>query len=252
MEIRIELLNKLRSAYMDTYQKVMSNYSNEEQIEFTNALIRYNDYFLNKENDYTPITKLFNFLAEKYRNRYSPFKFAGFQNFYDKELALTIKGIIEKKQTLTTEDFLTEEEFESFLGFVNHFLNVKKEYLLLEEPTENTLNGNKTANGKTIIINLPKVKREKNDSLTALNQEETALLAYYLQNNRVIIKDNVWVPNKAIASAFSILTGFSENTLRMNLSNFPAKLDSVPKERFRKILSLIKSIEKQIEKDLNN
>lgn len=73
--------------------------------------------------------------------------------------------------------------------------------------SEATLKGIKT---KGII------KRERDDNLTRLNQEQTALLIYCLREMKVILKGE-FLNNKNAGQAFSILTGYSAETLRQNL-----------------------------------
>lgn len=60
------------------------------------------------------------------------------------------------------------------------------------------------------------IKRERDDNLTRLNQEQTALLIYCLQNTKIILKDE-FLNNKEAGQAFSVLTGYSAETLRQNL-----------------------------------
>lgn len=61
-----------------------------------------------------------------------------------------------------------------------------------------------------------KVKRDRDDGLTKLNQEQTALLIYLLQEGKIILKDE-FLNNKDAGQAFAILTGFSGDSLRQNL-----------------------------------
>jgi hypothetical protein len=61
-----------------------------------------------------------------------------------------------------------------------------------------------------------KYKREYDDKLTKLNQEQTALLIHCLQKGRIIFKDE-YLSNKEAGQAFAMLTGYSPDTLRQNL-----------------------------------
>ncbi|MBA3971236.1 MAG: hypothetical protein H0X46_03690 [Bacteroidetes bacterium] len=62
-----------------------------------------------------------------------------------------------------------------------------------------------------------KVKRSRDDSVTKLNQEQTALLIHFLQIGKIILKDED-LNKKEAGQAFSILTGYSADSLRQNLS----------------------------------
>ena len=57
--------------------------------------------------------------------------------------------------------------------------------------------------------------RTNNDNKTSLTQEQTVLLAYYLQEKNVFY--NGYLTDAEIATAFEILTGYSQNKLRLNI-----------------------------------
>jgi hypothetical protein len=61
------------------------------------------------------------------------------------------------------------------------------------------------------------IKREPGDNLTRLNQEQTALLLHYLQNSRIVLKDE-YLNNTQAGEALSMLTGYSANAMRQNLN----------------------------------
>jgi hypothetical protein len=62
-----------------------------------------------------------------------------------------------------------------------------------------------------------KTERSRNDNLTKLNQEQTALLAYCMRETKIILRDEN-LNNTDAGQAFSILTGYSAVTLRHNLN----------------------------------
>jgi hypothetical protein len=62
-----------------------------------------------------------------------------------------------------------------------------------------------------------RIKRGRDDKVTLLNQEQTALLIYCLQKTNVILRDE-FLNNKEAGLAFSILTGYSTDTIRQNLN----------------------------------
>lgn len=82
---------------------------------------------------------------------------------------------------------------------------------IAEKEKEPALSGSEETRSKV------KVKRNRDDKITVLNQEQTALLIYCLQKNNVILKDEL-LSNKEAGLAFSILTGYSADTIRQNLS----------------------------------
>ncbi|MBA3665091.1 MAG: hypothetical protein H0W61_12895 [Bacteroidetes bacterium] len=91
-----------------------------------------------------------------------------------------------------------------------------------EKEKEQSLSGMEAAKTKG------KVKRERDDSVTKLNQEQTALLIHFLQAGKIILKDEN-LNNKDAGHAFSILTGYSADSLRQNLSKTELQRISTPK-----------------------
>ncbi len=73
-----------------------------------------------------------------------------------------------------------------------------------------------------------KIKREREDNVTKLNQEQTALLIHFLQAGKIILKDE-YLNNKEAGQAFSILTGYSADSLRQNLSKMELQRISTKK-----------------------
>jgi hypothetical protein len=65
--------------------------------------------------------------------------------------------------------------------------------------------------------NKGKVKRDRDDKLTLLNQEQIVILIYCLRKTNVILTDEL-LNNKDAGQAFSILTGYSADTIRQNLN----------------------------------
>jgi hypothetical protein len=62
-----------------------------------------------------------------------------------------------------------------------------------------------------------KPKRDRDDKITCLNQEQTALLIYCLRDTKIIFPDE-FLNNKEAGHAFSVLTGYSADTIRQNLN----------------------------------
>jgi hypothetical protein len=91
-----------------------------------------------------------------------------------------------------------------------------------------------------------KVLREAGDKLTSITGEQTALLMYYLQKERVLLKDE-YLTGMEIGQAVEILTGFSKDTLRQNVGKFY----TIQNHTNLKVLSdLLTRLKSSIEKDL--
>lgn len=91
-----------------------------------------------------------------------------------------------------------------------------------------------------------KVKREAQDKLTCLNQEQTVLLMYYLQKEKVLLKDE-YLTDIDAGKAFETPTGYSQHTLRQNLSKFHLFQN---KANLKELDNLLTRLKISIDKDL--
>ena len=120
------------------------------------------------------------------------------------------------------ENFNSDNNID-FIRFLKLTLRKHSNRLLLPEQLE-TINEWITEKEKEVALSgtaEPKtkvrIKRERDDKVTLLNQEQTALLIHCLRKTRVILIDE-FLNNKEAGQAFSILTGYSADTLRQNLN----------------------------------
>lgn len=93
-----------------------------------------------------------------------------------------------------------------------------------------------------------KVKRQRDDKVTQLNQEQTALLIYCLRKTKIILKDED-LNNKEAGQAFSILTGYSAETIRQNL-NLSEQMRIATPKNIEIVSRAIKDIQKFIENEI--
>ncbi|MDP2385646.1 MAG: hypothetical protein Q8M29_04695 [Bacteroidota bacterium] len=105
-----------------------------------------------------------------------------------------------------------------------------------------------TLSGTTETKTKGKIKRTRDDSVTKLNQEQTALLISFLQTSKIILKEE-YLKNNEAGQAFSILTGFSADSLRQNLSKKELNLIST-KKNLAAVSNSIINLQLLIEKEL--
>lgn len=91
-----------------------------------------------------------------------------------------------------------------------------------------------------------KVLREAGDKLTSLTGEQTALLMYYLQKERVLLRDE-YLSGTEIGQAVEILTGYNRTTLRQQVGKFYTIQNHTNLKAINELLSRLKSL---IERDL--
>jgi len=135
-----------------------------------------------RQTDLLELDNLLNYSVQNYSDNNT-----GFIRFLRLTLRKHGKKLLQPEQTETINEWIAEQE------------------------KETTLYG--TADTKT----KGKPKRERDDKITCLNQEQTALLIYCLRETKIILKDE-FLNNKEAGRAFSMLTGYSADTIRQNLN----------------------------------
>lgn len=84
-----------------------------------------------------------------------------------------------------------------------------------------------------------KLKREAGDNLTALNLHQIALLIHFMQEAKIILKDEYLNKTQA-GQAFSTLTGYSADALRLELNS---EKFNFSKENISEMLNIITRLE---------
>ncbi len=81
-------------------------------------------------------------------------------------------------------------------------------------------------------------QRKQDDGMTTLSQEQTVLLIALLQNQKVFFRGEHLTDANA-GKAFEILTGYSHNTIRQNLSRYTQLFTRYNLEALRKLATAI-------------
>lgn len=179
-------------------------------------------------------------------------------DFFDYFFTVKLRHI----DLLEIDDYLNYHQEHSFKNARSNFfrflrLAVRKyeKKLLTPQIIETILEWISTAEASPEISGLEKtgnvkgrIQREQGDRLTSLSLVQTALLIEYLQQARIILKgDNL--TNTQAGKAFNILTGYSSNTIRLQLGTKgivqEAKHEDY-KELHQAILELAKLIEPKV------
>jgi hypothetical protein len=95
--------------------------------------------------------------------------------------------------------------------FNSDVVEIVKEWIKLSEDDSELSGTEKEIKTKN------KTKRQPADNVTKLTQEQTALLIHFLQEGKIILKDEN-LNKKEAGQAFSQLTGYSADSLRQNLN----------------------------------
>ena len=145
--------------------------------------------------------------------------------FYDLFLTYKLRhtDLLEIDNLLNCSQLNYSDNKKDFIRFLRLTLR-KHGKKLLQPEQEETINEwiteqekEITLFGNTEVKTKGKPKRDRDDKLTCLNQEQTALLIYCLRETKIILKDEL-LNNKEAGQAFSALTGYSADTIRQNLN----------------------------------
>lgn len=218
---RSSISSRLAQKFLNDYTAVMKHYKTGEEIELTKFLQNvFSIYLAGEENEVAKIKWMKDEL-EGLRKKYGK----NFKAYHSGQLHQYFHFDIVLMKVYTTEEFnnleeqsLTEQERKGFLFMGNNALQHSLDELYLESEPEEAITsmGSTTATGKT---KASKYKRGANDKHTCLSQEQTVLLIHYLKQEKVLLKDE-YLSDLDAGRAFEILTGYSQHTLRQNLSKF--------------------------------
>ena len=221
MKLRSFIPARLAQKFYTDYKVVMKHYEIEEKIELTQYLQNLFSIYLaeeeTKKDDIKWIKNERERLKIKFGKKYKAFRAGQLHTFLNFEIVLAEKDIYsteEYNNLMDESQSLSDEERKAFLNYCGNALQNSLDELYLElEPESQAISGVpeiKKVNGK--------VKREANDKRTCLSQDQTVLLMHYLQQEHVILRDE-YLSDLDAGRAFEILTGYSQHTLRQNLSD---------------------------------
>lgn len=248
----------LAKKYKQDYKESVAEFPEGKKIEFVEHLLECLDIIETymsdptKENWKTYSTKENAFL-KKHGKRLKVYRQKSMYLYYGDPTVLSEKEIYTTEEwgALSGEEqVLSPEEFASFVRYCRNMLHHERDFLLLEQTPEDEQEG-KNANDALTGTNgkqskKGKIKREALDNKTSLSQEQTVLLIHYLQQERIILKDE-YLNDKEAGEAFGKLTGYSENTLRLSLGKYQNYQN---KTNLKELNHIITRLSIAIEKDL--
>lgn len=209
---------------MKDYEASVAEFPEDKKIEFIEHLLECLDiidtYISNpsKENWDVYAKKETDFL-KKHGKRLAVYRQKKMHLYYGNNV-LVEKDIytIEEWNALSPEkQTLSPKELSSFVYLCRNSLCNERDYLLLAQSPADEKEEGKASAASIEISRKGRIKREAHDKLTALSQEQTVLLMFYLQQEKVFLRGE-YLTDMDAGKAFEILTGYSQHTLRQNLS----------------------------------
>lgn len=200
--------------FVQDYEKSLEGFSSEERVLITDNLLAIIKCFRKDKPDYDRAQELNEELHKKFKKRLTNYSNISPSEYFSEESQkhLDLQFDLKLPEAGEQKNFFNKEEQDNFLNKAENLLKNRKRnlYLQMEGADDENTGG---LQGKT----KGKTKRERDDNVTKLNQEQTALLIYYLQSAKIILRDE-YLNNKEAGQAFSILTGYSADSLRQNLN----------------------------------
>lgn len=154
----------------------------------------------------------------------------------------------------TLDYFMDNYNGDNFIRFLKLTLRKHGQRLLQPEQAD-TINEWITEREKEIALSgtievktKGKPKRQRDDKYTLLNQEQTALLIHCLRETKIIFADE-FLNNKEAGQAFSILTGYSADTIRQNL-NKSELAKAANSKNIQIVETALQEVLKYIERDI--
>lgn len=212
-----KLFNYFLQSFSKEYEKSLEGFSTEEQIHLTDTLLAMMECYSKKRIDFDKVQKLQEELYKKYGSRLVNYSNLNLTEYFAEESLKHIDLQYEMKaKNIITGKTFTKTQREQFLTRAEILLNNYKRMLYLSaEPA--TGNKEEEIEKGVPLKTKGRPRREPDDNFTLLNQEQTALLITYLQEAKIIFKGS-YLTNKQAGEAFSVLTGYSADTLRQTLS----------------------------------
>ena len=227
----------LSRKYMQDCEASLIDFPDDKKVEFLEHLLECFDiiekYFANPTpENYKIYANKENAFLKKHGTRLKMYRQLNMYRYYGDNTILVEKSIYtaDEWNALGKEQKLNADEYAEFIDLCRSRLYLERDVFLLRQNPEDEREVGEKNKSKELSEPLNEVntlqsfkkfkgKREANDKQSCLNQEQTALLMYYLQHEGVFLKgDNL--DDKTMSIAFEILTGYSFNTLRQTVGKF--------------------------------
>lgn len=238
----------LAKKYKKDFEASVAEFPEDKKIEFIEHLLECLDiiegYTLSPTNENWKIyADKENAFLKKHGKRLKMYRQKNMPLYYGDSDLLVEKEIYstEEWNSLSGEEQeLSPKEFAIFFRYCRNYLHHRRDFLLLEQSPEDERVEKNTLNGKAENQNKKdKIKREAQDKKTCLSQEQTALLIHYLKQERVLLNDE-YLNNTDAGTAFEILTGYSQNTLRLNLGKYERFQNKINLKELDNLLTRLK------------
>jgi hypothetical protein len=244
---RAKWTRALHSNFFKALDKSTQEFTWQEKADFFELLMQYIEALQKSEEEAAVFFT--DKIMKPLRSKLQPATKEKLFTYFNKELAFVELGII-STETFNAlryeEQGMTDEDFKWYLEALTRVLKSQQYFHYIyahdgeEESKQDSVEGITNTKGR--------IQRSSGDNLTKLNQEQTALLINYLKENRMILRDE-YLNDKQAGMAFSILTGYSPDNLRIKISKKEiSKIKN--KENLKELDNVLTTLKLLIERDI--
>jgi hypothetical protein len=240
---RVSLLGSFSKAF----EKSTAEFTWQEKADFLELLIQYVQILQKNEDEAA------DFYSEKMmkplKSKLIAAEKARLFTHFSKDFAYAELDIISTELFNSldpSEQGMTDQEYEWFLNDATRVLKTQQYMHFVYAHDKEESNEQESLEGAPNVKG--RIQRSSGDNLTKLNQEQTALLIDYLKEGRLILKDE-YLNSKKAGMAFSILTGYSPDALRIKLGKKEiSKIKT--KENLKELDNVLTALKILIDKDI--
>ena len=248
----------LSRKYMQDCEASLADFPDDKKVEFLEHLLDCFDiiekYFANPTpENYKIYANKENAFLKKHGTRLKMYRQTRMYLYYGDSTLLVDKDIYtaDEWNALGKEQRLSANEYAEFIDLCRSRLYLERDFFMLRQNPEDEKGAEEKNKSKGTsetldgLNNFPSFKRFKggrkqHDNLTCLNQEQTALVMYYLQHENVFLKSH-YLDDTTMGIAFEILTGYSFNTLRQTVGKFGKSKTPENVKEISKLLARLKT-----------
>jgi hypothetical protein len=228
---RKQVPDLLATKFIKDYTASIAKFPQDKKVEFLEHILQCFDivekYWANQTNQNWKIyADKENAFLKKHGNRLKMYRQTRMYLYYGDRHLLSEKGVYttdEWNELSHEKQILSPEEFSDFFTICRNYLYNERDYLLLEQNPEDEIaekNAKENLDGATTNLKISKLKRTRQDKMTCLSEQQTVLLIHYLKQERAFLNGE-FLKDSDAGKAFAVLTGYSPNTMRIDLGDVP-------------------------------
>ncbi len=227
---RKQVPDLLATKFIKDYTASIAKFPQDKKVEFLEHLLESFDiiekYFANATSEnYKIYANKENAFLKKHGTRLKMYRQTRMYLYYGDHGLLIEKDIYtpDEWNVLGKEQRLSADEYAEFIDLCRSRLYLERDFFMLRQNPEDEIaekNAKENLDGATTNLKISKLKRTRQDKMTCLSEQQTVLLIHYLKQERAFLNGE-FLKDSDAGKAFAVLTGYSPNTMRIDLGDVP-------------------------------